>query len=132
MNYCHINTWTRPSRCYTAAGVLKTLSHATYTNTPIPADGDRLQMFFMARGNETFLSIGTNQSTQYGIWDLYINGVLDSAGYDDYAAVGGVIQRYIALTQPVRQGYNVFEMRVNGRNALATNWFIAIYGASIQ
>jgi len=133
MGYCHINTWSRPSRCYTAGGVLKNLSHGTTTRTAgAGANGDRIQIFMVARGNETTLNLGTHGLTISGIFDVYINGVLDSAGYDDYLAVPAEIHRIIALTQPIRKGYNVIELRLNGKNALSTGWYVYVYGASLQ
>lgn len=103
-----------------------------YMQSLIIADGNRYQMFFMARGNETELNISTKIGIDGGIWDLYINGILDSAGYDDYAVAEAVITRQIILTLPIRQGYNVFEMRCNGKNPASVNFTITVFGASIQ
>lgn len=130
-------TWAKPSRLYAANGTtLKQLLQGEYTRPRtqqlVAADGDRMQMFFFARGNETTLDISTDTNTTRAIWDLYVNGVLDSSGYDDYSAAAGHQQRHITLTRPIVVGYNVIELRANGKNALSTDYFIAQIGASIQ
>lgn len=129
-------TRAKPSRLYAADGVtLKQLVQGQNTRSRVyqnaAADGDRMQMFFYARGNETFLDMTTDQNTDRAIWDLYINGVLDSAGYDDYGASDFNVW-HIILTQPIKTGYNVIELRANGKNALSTSYIIAVVGASIS
>lgn len=130
-------TFSKPSRLYASDGVtLKQLLQGEYTRPrtqqAVAADGDRMQMFFYARGDETILDISTDTNTTRAIWDLYVNGVLDSSGYDDYAAAAGHQQRHITLTRPIVAGYNVIELRANGKNALSTDYIIAVIGASIE
>lgn len=129
-------TWSKPSRLYAADGVtLKTLNQMAladnHTYQTIAANGDRMQVFLYARGNETILDLTTYRSTNRAIWDLYVNDVLDSAGYDDYGAAAATF-RHIVLTQPIKSGYNVLEFRANGKNAASTDYYIAIIACSIQ
>lgn len=128
-----IVNWARPGRLFAADGVtLKVYVQSSYTFQLVPLDGDRLQLFFLSYGNEATLTIGTATSSTRGIFDLYVNGVLDSAGYDDYAAVAGANYRHIILAQPIRVGQNIIELRVNGKNAASTGYYVAVYGASLQ
>lgn len=137
MGYCHINTFTRPSRAYNNAGNLIQLNHTNninenFTSASPAVDGDCFQLFFCARGNEVWFSISTYTNLNRPIWDLYVNGILDSAGYDDYTPAAGIQRRYIALTQPIREGYNIIELKVNGKNGASTGFILSVYGASIQ
>lgn len=134
---CPIITFTRPARCYDTFGSLKQLKHTnSYTEqmsfASPNANGDRLQMFFYARGTEVELNISTYKYGDAGIWDLYVNGVLDSSGYDDYAAGHSANTRRITLTERIRRGYNVIEVRVNGKNASSSGYVVGVHGASIQ
>lgn len=97
-----------------------------------PADGDRLQLFFVCDATETLLEISTLRGTLKGIWDLYVNGILDSSGYDDYGAISLPLHREITLNQPIVARVNTIELRVNGRNALSTNYYLEVFGASVQ
>lgn len=129
---CPIVTYTRPSRLYNNGGSLIQIYHREYSESSTPLNGDRYQMFFYARGNEARLNLGTSKGGSKGIFDIYVNGVLDSSGYDDYAGGTTPFYRYIALTQPIQLGYNVIELRVNGKNASSVGYAISVYGASIQ
>jgi len=128
-----INRFAQPSRLYASNGTtLKQLLHTgdTYQNTP--ADGDRIQMFFMCDGTETKFELGTEKHTTRGIFDLYVNGILDSSGYDDYAAGSTDSFRDITLTEPIVKGSNMVELRINGKNASSTNYLIYHRGSSLQ
>lgn len=117
----------------TAAGALKALGYNSNGRYGITtADGDKYQMFFICDGTETLLEITNRKASSEGIFDLYVNGVLDSSGYDDYAAVSADVNREITLTQPVRIGMNTIELRVNGKNVAASEYRVAVYGASLQ
>lgn len=126
-------TWARPSKLFAADGItLKQLVHGTGTQQNTPQDGDRLQSFFVCRGDETKLSIGCSIFTSSGIFDIYVNDVLDSSGYDNYNGTTSTLQRYITLTLRIVKGKNVIELRVNGKNALSTNYTVNVFGISLQ
>ncbi len=128
-----LNRFANIGRIWSAANVLKDIGDsAAGRGQVIPADGDRLFLYYIADGTETAFDITCRGGTTSAIFDLYINNVLDSAGYDNYLAVAADITRHIILAQPVLQGLNQIELRVNGRNGLSTNYYILIRGASLQ
>jgi len=94
------------------------------------ADGDKNQMFFVCSGTETELNISNRKQPTSGKWDLYINDVLDSSGYDDYIATFADVHRQITLSQPILAGINLIELRMNGTSG--ANYDIRVYGASLQ
>lgn len=128
--YC---LFARPSRLYAADGeTLKQLNHETYSYQASPLDGDIFQINFFARGGETLLSLGCWKKTTSGKFDIYVNGILDSSAYDNYAASPAVLNRYITLTQPIVAGYNLIELKLNGKHASSGGYDLSIYGASLQ
>ena len=131
----------RPSRLYAVDGVtLKQILHldtigadiAGCTGQNVGEDGDIFETPMYARGNETKLMISTAHTPTSAIWDLYVNGQLDSSGYDDYGAANGVTDRMITLTKKINPGLNIIRIKVNGRNVSATDWWVTIGGMSIQ
>lgn len=128
-----LNRYSNVSKVLSSTNQKKAIGDWIYGRYQVSAaDGDKLQMFFICDGTETKLEISTRKQAQFGIFDLYINGVLDSSGYDDYAAVDGDIHREITLTQTIVPGMNTIELRVNGKNAASSGYFIEVYGASLQ
>ena len=134
-------TFNLPSRLYANDGTtLKVLQYSetptattkTYSIQQTPANGDRFQIFFVCDGTETKLELGNRKDVDCGIFDLYVNGVLDSSGYDDYIAVLEEVYREITLTQPIKKGLNTIELRVNSKNVASSNYKLKIWGASIQ
>ena len=138
------STYARPSRCYASDGTtLKQLNHVnatggvlySYTAQDAAADGDRLQTFLTANGTETKLSVGLFTEDVGGIFDLYINDVLDSSTYDTYSVASGVLNLYISLSAgvlPIRVGENKIEFRVNDNNVGSSDFYIEVGGVSIQ
>lgn len=117
----------------TSAGVLLAIGqnvNGRFSNAA--ADGDKHYLYFLCDGTETKLEITTRKITVAGKWDIYVNGVLDSSGYDDYAAAAADISREITLSEPIRPGMNTVELRLNGKNAASGGYYISIYGASLQ
>lgn len=125
--------WARPGRLLAADGVtLKQIDHFSYSYSHIPLNGDRCQLAFICVGNETQLTLGTLKNPNTGIFDLYVNDVLDSLGYDEYAVTSTNTSRYITLTQPIRSGQNTIELRVNEKNVASSDYYVIVYGASLQ
>lgn len=126
----------RPVVIFASDGVTKKAVYHTTSGTlqqsGTAADGDRLQMFHDGIGNETVLDLGTYKTSGNGIFDIYINGILDSSGYDDYNATSTNTLRNITLTRPIVQGKNTIELRVNGKNALSSGYVVWVLGAGIR
>lgn len=137
------HTYTPPGYCRFAnvfratgsTGTNKALVHVSnggrYISAADAADGDIYYMDFYCDGTETRFQISTRKSTDRGTFDLYVNGVLDSSGYDEYAAAAADAHRDIVLTIPVRAGYNLLSLRVNGKNVAASDYVVAVIGASL-
>lgn len=96
------------------------------------AQNDVYILYFICDGTETKLEITTYKMTDKGIWDLWVNGILDSSGYDDYAAAGAQVNRSITLTEQIRPGINTVELKASSKNAASSNYEIRITGASVQ
>jgi hypothetical protein len=96
------------------------------------ADGDNLFCYFSCVGNESLLELRTFKNTTSGIFDIYINELLHSSGYDDYNATGIAINREINVANKISRGNNVIKIKINGKNALSSNYNIQVLGASLQ
>ena len=129
-----LNRYTIVSRLYATDGTtLKKINHSQlYSTQNNPADGDKLQLFFICDGTETKLEITTRPRSGNGIFDIYINNVLDSSGYDDYSATTITKHTEVTLTQPIKKGLNTIEFRVNGKNAASSGYLCNIVGVSLQ
>jgi len=128
-----IVTHTMPSRLYASDGTtLKQLNFRYSAYQEIRDNGDKMFAYFTCKGNETKLYIRSFKDSNSGIWDLYVNGVLDSSGYDSYAAAGVSVSLEIILTEPIIKGLNIIEFRVNGKNASSTGYKITISSMLVQ
>ena len=128
-----LSRYSNIAKFMTAAGVLKAQGETQNGRYGITvADGDKYQIFFICDGTETLLEISNYKGALEAIFDLYVNGVLDSSGYDDYAAAGAYVNREITLSQPVRIGMNTIELRINGKNVASGGYFLQVAGASLQ
>jgi len=129
-----LNKYTRLSRLYASNGTtLKKINHSQSSSVQdSPLNGDKLQMFFICDGTETKLDMYSVLDINCGIFDLYINNVLDSSSYDEYAAVLAGLDREITLTQPIKNGLNTIELRVNSKNVASSNYAINLGGTSLQ
>lgn len=131
-----------PTKLLDAAGAKKPMSMhegIAALATPPAADGDEFYWYFWSRdGTETKLCLTTIQYgvaglfAFSGIFDIYLNGVLDSAGYDDYNTTYTIMNRYISLVHPVLIGENVIKLKINGKNASSSAYFVMIVGMSVQ
>lgn len=123
----------RVGKVTTSGGVIKTLkTDQAGTVATTGTDGDKYFVWVYLDGTETKLELSTYKYTSRGIFDIYLNGVLDSSGYDDYASSGAYTQREITLTQTPVAGLNVLEFRVNGKNASATSYEVQLISAIVQ
>lgn len=117
-----------------SAGAIKTSTHTTYgRQIETPAIGDFVYLYFFCDGTETQLNISTSKALDCAKWDLYLNGALDSTGYDDYNASGIIVQhRVIILTDPVLVGRNIIKLKATTKNGSSVNYNIQIISALIQ
>jgi hypothetical protein len=93
-----------------------------------PGDGHIFYIPVLCRGDETVIVIRESMGTTRGKYDLWINGVLDSSGYDNYNVTSLDNNRQITLTRKILPGLNEIELRVNGKNASSANYNLYIYG----
>lgn len=131
----------RPKRTYSvvdkitnSADAIKTISISTYPRISqlVPALNDWVYTSFDCDGTETTLDITTLKDTDQAKWDLYVNGVVDSTGYDDYNGSVANNQRHITLTQPIRQGKNTIGLKAASKNAASSNYRISVVGMVLQ
>ncbi len=129
----YVNRFTRPGRLYASNGTtLKKMNHREYSYQDTPENNDKIQMFFICNGTETRLELAMSKNSGSAIFDLYVNDVLDSSAYDNYGSLAVILYREILLSRPIVAGLNVIELRVNGKNALSSNYFMNTYGANLQ
>ncbi len=124
--YSHIQKLTN------SVDAIKLLKHDSYDRANTPLDGDKYFAWFYLEGNETKLEISVRKESDKGIFDLYINDVLDSSGYDLYAATGAAAYYEITLAHSVNIGSNKVEIRVNGKNVASSAYQMGIYGMNFQ
>ena len=128
-----LSRYTVPSRLYASNGTtLKKINHGFVTYQASNANGDRIQTFFMCNGTETTLALTTRPRLGNGIFDLYVNGVLDSSGYDDYAAVTITKHIEITLTESIKKGLNLIEFRMNGKNGASSGYLCNVVGVALK
>lgn len=110
-----------------SSGVEKSISPTFPSGTwDTVLDGFRYNFNVFSRGTETILIINTYKSTNRGIFDLYIDGVLNTGGYDDYAASAITNIRKITIT-PMSIGEHIIQMRVNSKNSASTGYSLSPY-----
>lgn len=96
------------------------------------ADGDYIIIPVYCTGTETLLFLFYIKASIMGIFDLYINGVLDTAGIDAYASSYTDTMQKITLTQPIIAGWNEVKLVVNDKNASASNYAVGNYGVRLR
>lgn len=133
--------FTRPSKVLSSADVPKQLDHGDTVGVPIytvssadsGANGDKYFLYFYTpTGTETIIEISTLKAPSAGKWDLYVNGSVDTTGYDDYAAADAPVIRRITLSSSLLVGENLVELRVNGKNGASSGYYINVFGVSIS
>jgi hypothetical protein len=95
------------------------------------ANGDRLYWVVYCTGGETKLYFYVSKASNRAIFDLYINGVLDSSGYDLYSASTLDATITITPTQPIISGVNEIKLVINGKNASSSAYYILGYGMRV-
>lgn len=119
--------WIR-ARCTVASFTTQPLASMVWVGSPHLGEA---VFDLLCEGNETHLIVGTKKTSNDGIFDVYVNNVLDSSGYDDYNATDANTTRNITLIQPIRKGWNEIKLKLNGKNAASTNYGIDVYGIAV-
>lgn len=90
-----------------------------------------LVFFIPASGNETTVTILHHTSSDRPIFDLYINDVLDSSGYDQYSASD--VHNLITVTpiNTINRGWNKITLKCNGKNASSTGYKMYVAGVRL-
>lgn len=121
--------------CYLANGSVRDWGITGAYSGPDPvgsSDGDYVTMKVYKTRSESVLYLGYRKSTNMGIFDLYVNGVLDSSGYDAYRNSGADAVAKITLTHALLSGWNNIILKINGKHESATAYGIGIYGARLR
>lgn len=126
------NQFLRIGTVLNAAGVDKNMSTLTTDRASTGENGDKYIVYALCMGDETQLEASFYYFSDEGIWDLYINDVLDSSGYDAYTGGGTDMQIRVTLANPLPAGINKIELRINGKNALSNNYFLRVYGMRLK
>lgn len=128
-----IVTYSNISKVTNSADAIKTiLNSSNGRNSGTNADGYKFYIFLCAAGGETELSVNTKSGTTRGIYDLYVDNVLHTAGLDDYAASAADVNRQFVLSPALAAGNHTIKLQVNGKNALSTAYNLYVQGVSIQ
>ncbi len=123
----------QPSYLYNSSLVEKQLKSANAIHAQISAaNGDILIIPVFCAGGESILEISYNKDNLRGIFDLYINGVLDSGGYDGYAAAYTTAFISITLSKAINEGWNEIKLIINGKNASSTAYYYNICGVRLK
>ena len=96
------------------------------------SDGDYSICSVYKTASESIINIGVRKSSLYGIFDIYINDVLDSSGYDLYASSGSDAMLIVSTTISLISGWNTLKFKINGKNESATRYGIGIYGVRLR
>lgn len=127
-----IGSITLPNSLKSSENVEKLIAFPGYAAQGYAANGDYMTFTMYCAGTETHLEISIYKSVSRGIFDIYINGILDSSGYDTYAASGSASILDVLLSQPIIAGWNTIVFKVNGKNASSSGYYINIYGVRLR
>jgi hypothetical protein len=123
-----------PTYCYTSGNVEKSLRcyQGQHYQAASPSNGDYLIIPIYCNGGETILDLSWYKTTDRSIFDLYVNGLLDSSGYDGYNSSTSITYTQITLSRTIISGWNELKFVVNGKNASSTNYYCGIYGVRLR
>lgn len=98
----------------------------------VSVNGYKMYYFPFCAGGETTLDIFVSKGSTRPIIDIYVNNVLDSAGYDLYNSSTVDATVTISLTQAIIAGFNEIRIVVNSKNGSSTAYDTAIYGLRVR
>jgi hypothetical protein len=102
------------------------------TDTAYPGSGGHAYYYIDSNGSELVVNCAISKTSESGIYSLYINGVLDSAGYDFCDAGGVTLQLNITITPKLVTGINTIEFRCTGKNGASTDYSLSCYGVRLR
>lgn len=105
-----------PTYLYTSGGAKKAIYTYQYHSQVSAVNGDYFIIPVYCSGSETIIDLNLYKMSDGGKFDLYINDVLDSSGYDGYASSPAYAVTSISLTQAVTAGWNTIKIVLNGTN----------------
>lgn len=123
----------RMAKGYTALGVECIIrSDAPFDYPTTGTDGTYAFFYLFCDGGETHLDINYHSDSDSCKFDLYINGSLDSSGYDLYSASysGGVL--VVTLTRTILAGWNEIKLVVNGKNSSSSGYLLGLFPMRIR
>lgn len=94
--------------------------------------GHKLYYYPFCVGGETTIDINVSKGSNRCMFDLYVNNVLDSSGYDLYNSSTVDATVTISLSQAIVAGFNEIRIVVNGKNGSSTGYDPAVYGVRIR
>jgi len=118
----------RASKLFASNGIEKEFG-ATQTSLDAqgsPSNGDYMIYYPFCNGGETKLNIYVSNGNNRGIFDIYINGMLDSSGYDLYYSSTTYTLLTITLSRTLIYGYNEIKLTVNGKNTSSSSYSVSI------
>jgi hypothetical protein len=128
-----LRTFFVPSYLYSSGNVEKSIKSTNgYHFQNSPATGDYFYVEVFCSGSETILDVSWYKDANRCIFDIYVNGVLDSSSYDGYASSPTVLLTSITLLSSVRSGWNEIKFLVNGKNASSSNYILSLYGVRLR
>jgi hypothetical protein len=127
-----LRQYATPQYLYASNGTEKDLSYNGYHLQVSPSDGDYFTFQLFCGGSETIMNLDWVKASSRGIVDLYINGILDSSGYDGYSASPTTTNSKITLSRTLNYGWNEIKFVVNGKNANSTHYFFTLWGFRLR
>lgn len=121
------------SKITSSLGEVRSLSSSGYITVASGAsNGDIVYIYVYKFENETNIDVMIAKRNACGIFDLYVNGILDSSGYDFYNATTLATTISISLTTPIYVGWNELKFVANGKNELSSSYATSIYGVYVR
>lgn len=114
------------SKATTAAGALVAIDNSIGNADSLSGDTLKLIYYFVCVGGETKLDILYYKCPTCGKFDVFLNGISDSTGYDTYGAGFAGASTIVTLTKIPIPGLNTVEFRINGKNVASTGFSIII------
>jgi hypothetical protein len=94
----------------------------------VAADGDIFFIPILCSSEKTIIDIYTSVGSNRGIFNLYIDGVLNSSGYDTYNSTNSSSIFSITMVTPLSAGIHEIKLVVTGKNLSSTAYVVIIGG----
>lgn len=123
--------FTRCAKITASNGTEQAIS-STVFDSGSAANGNNYYFYVFCDGTETILDLGTQKGGSRGIFDIYLNGALDTAGFDDYNSSADDVTRNVTLARKPAPGWNEVKLVINGKNAGSSNYNLVVYGVRLR